>query len=144
MHATLTLKTNLLLSACWGVIAGLSSLGAQVRSVIAAGVAVAFGLACGFLQGRSLQAESGAFLKAETAIAVRQVFMSTSAGKVAIHLQWVGVALLARRGRGHRASYFATRACQNFSQRGSLRQSARAGSCDSSPFVAGIPSLKAA
>jgi hypothetical protein len=94
MHTTLTTRTNVLLIGTWGALAAAAVLLTRPRPLVVLLAAVAFGVAVGLLQWRSMAQAGALFRQASTAMDVRRALLSTPAGKWAIGLQWTGAAVL--------------------------------------------------
>jgi hypothetical protein len=91
LHASLTVRSNLLMCALTGPVAiGLSFMGWPKAAVITA-IGAAFGLVVGILQARALREASAALAAARDSLAVRSALSATKSGSLAIRVQWAAL-----------------------------------------------------
>ena len=93
MHATLTVRGNIMLAAAWGAVLAVCLYLSWPRAALGAALAVVVGVFAGTLQARALAASSESFRAAASAIEVRKAMVLSSAGKASVALIWlVGIA----------------------------------------------------
>ena len=95
MHSSVQRTTNARLLLAWTagsiLLLGLFPSAAFLPEIVGA----CFGLLVGSIQAKTLRSNSLAFARATTAMEVRSAFTATRIGKLAVGLQWLGVAAVA-------------------------------------------------
>lgn len=94
MHSSLKLQTNIIMIIVFAFVTAAAAILTHPFPAIPLAAGVIFGLGAGFMQSQSLATAPDAFRSAATAMAVREVLMSTTSGKRAIQIQWILLPLL--------------------------------------------------
>ncbi len=94
MHASLEPRTSLAVAGAAALVAAGTALVPHQVPILPWGLAAAFGVLAGSLHAASVRAVPEDFRRAEDAVAVRKVLMSTAVGRYAVIAQWSCVAVI--------------------------------------------------